>query len=320
MSEKDIARLLALVEKALGREWVDATEWLRDLDANSVDAIEARLLAGDYAGLVREVESAARTFAAATHASYERAGRAGAKWLDAQPELAEKLVRFDAKNERAIYAARRNEIELVNGLANETRQNVRQILVDGQRQGLNPRVLARDIRDSIGLTPTQEQHVRNYRRSLEEGQYGDAMRRELHDARSDKKIRRLARDGGELTEAQIDTMTERYRRNYVAYRAEVVARTESARNVHDGLAESFRQAVERGDLEASELVKEWIPGPRTKDARDSHRAKALLDQRPRVDEPFVLADGTRMMYPGDASAPVEHLANCRCTFATTLKA
>jgi hypothetical protein len=319
MSERDMKKLLDLIEKHLGTEWQGVIDWLRGLDSNSVAAIEARLIAGDYAGLLKEVDQAAKMFAAASHQGYEHAGREAAKWLDEQPGLADRLVRFDATNDRAVYAARRNELELAQGLSQETRQNVRQILVDGQRQGLNPRTMARDIRDSIGLTPTQESHVRNYRRALETGDYQNAMQRELHDDRANTRLRRLSRDGGQLTEQQIDTMTERYRTAYVEYRTEVIARTESAKNVHAGIQESFRQAIERGDIDADQLVKEWIPGPRTKDARPAHRSSALLDQRPAVGDPFVLADGVKMQWPGDPSAPVAELANCRCTFSTTFK-
>ena len=316
MSERDMLRLLRLVERNLGKEWVEIGDWLRGLPANQLAEIEAKLVIGDYGGLVSEVESAARTFAAATQAEYERAGRASAKWLDKQPKLAERLVRFDVTNDRAVRAAQRNELELVRGLTQEMRETIMRVVIDGQRAGLNPRQVARDIRDSITLTPHQAQHVTNYRRALEQGDYGNALGRELRDARSDSRLRRLQRDGGQLTEKQIDTMVERYRKNYVAYRAEVIARTESAKNVHAGLSETFRQAIERGDIEAGELVREWHPGPATKDARDQHRTTALLDQRPGINEPFVMADGTRIMWPGDG--PPEHSANCRCTVSTTL--
>lgn len=320
MSEKDIQKLLALVERHLGKEWIDIGDWLRSLPANELDAIERRLLAYDYTGIVAEVEQAARTFAAATHAEYARAGRAGAAWLDAQPAVADKLIRFDVANDRAVIAARRNELELVHGLTQETRQTVTQVIVDGQRNGLNPRVIAQDIRDSITLTPTQAQHVVNTRRALERGDFGNALGRELLDGRDARTLRRISRDGGQLTPKQIDQMVERYRANYVTHRAEVIARTESAKNVHAGLDESFRQAVDRGDVRADQLVKEWIPGPRTKDARDSHRATSLLDQRPKQGEPFVLPDGTRMQYPGDPAGGVANVANCRCTVATRLEA
>ena len=39
----------------------------------------------------------------------------------------------------------------------------------------------------------------------------------------------------------------------------------------------------------------------------------LNGQVRRLGDPFTLPDGTKMLYPGDPSAPIKHLANCRCT-------
>jgi hypothetical protein len=315
MSERDMQKLLALVEKHLGSEWIGAVEWLRNLPANSASAIEARLYAGDTAGVIAEVESAALRFAAETNSAYVQAGRKAAKWLDDQ--VADKLIRFDVTNHAAVKRAQANQLELVQGLQTETREILRNVITDGQRQGLNPRTIARDIRDSIGLTPNQEQHVRNYRRALERGDYGNAMGRQLHDDRANSRLRRLGREGGSLTEQQIDTMTEKYRKAYIQHRAEVIARTESARNVHAGIDDSFQQAIERGDVEAGQLVKEWIAGPRTKDARPDHHA--MNGTEVKLSEPFVFPDGTRKMWPGDGKGGAAHDANCRCTVATTMR-
>lgn len=311
MGERDIERLLQFVAKHLGREWVGSVEWLRSLPQNSVDEIERRLVAGDISGVVKEIESAALRFAAESQAQYQRAGREGARWLDAQ--VPDKLIRFDSTGSRAEQRARQNQYELVRDMTQGQRESIRAVMADST--GRNPRDLARDIRSTIGLTPAQTQHVLNYRRQLEQGQYADAMARRLHDGRSDARLRR----GDPLTPEQIERMTERYRANYIAYRAETIARTESARNVHEGLAEAYTQAIERGDIEAGELVKEWIPGPSTEDARPEHRSGDLLRQRPTMNEPFVLSDGTRMMFPG-SGADAEHTANCRCTWAVTLEA
>lgn len=312
MSERDIKRLLALVEKQLGKSWVEIAEWLRE--QNSLDAIEARLLALDYQGVIAEVESAAKRFASETHEQFIRSGRAEAKWLDKQ--LPDKLVRFDIENERAIRAAERNKLELVRGLTEETRETAHRVIYDGQRAHLNPRTIARDLRDSITLTPHQAQHVANMRRSLESGDYGDVLGRQLRDRRYDKILRRAAKDGTALTEKQIDKMVERYRLNYIGHRAETIARTESARNVHAGLEEAGRQAIERGDVEADQLVKEWIHAGRGENSREDH--VDMDGTQVKFADLFELPDGTRMKYPGDPAGGAKHVANCRCTYATTL--
>lgn len=313
MSERDIRALLALVEKTLGRSWLDISDWLRD--QNSIDAIESRLLAGDYAGIVREVESAARTFAAATHDGYIKGGRASSQWLDKQPALKDKLVRFDVTNDRAVYQARQNEIELVRGLTRETRETVQSIIIDGTRESLNPRVIARDIKASIGLTPSQDKAVRNYRRALENGDWSNALSRELSSGQGDRTIRRIQRDGGSLTEKQIESLTERYRQNALKWRAETIARTETLANVHAGLDAGYQQAIERGDIEAGQLVKEWIHASRGK-SRPDH--VAMNGKTVRFDELFEMPDGSRMKHPGDPAGGAKNRANCRCTVSVTI--
>lgn len=314
MSERDLQRLLALWERTLGQGWLDVADWLRSLPENSLQAIESRLNAGDVGGLIKEVESAALRLAAEMEAAYTAGARAAANALDEQ--IADKLIRYDATGYRAVTQARRNQLELVQGLTAEARETVRTVIIDGTRSGVNPRAMARDIQDTISLTPHQAQHVVNYRRALERGDWSNALGRELRDARSDRTLARLARDGGSLSEQQIDRMVARYRDNYIAFRAETVARTEAARNVHAGINEGYQQAIDRGDVET--LVKEWLPGPVTRNARSQHRASSLLEQRPKLHEPFVMPDGTRMMYPGDPSGSAEHTANCRCTYAVTI--
>jgi hypothetical protein len=130
-------------------------------------------------------------------------------------------------------------------------------------------------------------------------------------------LRRMKR-GESLTESQVESLTERYRKAQLKYRAEMIARTESARNVHAGSEESFRQAIERGDLDAADLVREWHPGPATKHARKDHRESFLLDQRPGWGERFRMADGAEMLYPGDEDGGASNVIHCRCTVSTTL--
>jgi hypothetical protein len=315
MSERDMQRLLELVARHLGAGWVENAEWLRELPANSIDEIERRLVRGDIAGVVAEVEQSARAFAARSHATYVQSGQRAAEWLDDQPQVAERLIRFDQTSERAIRAAQRNELEWVSGISQDTRETVRAVMVDGAKRGANPREMARDIRDSIGLTPNQHEYVANYRRALEQGDWSRALGYELRDGRSDRTMARLARDGGQMPPEQVDKLVETYRQNQVNWRAENIARTESQRQVHRGIEESFAQAIERGDIEADQLVREWIAGPRTRHARPQHQA--MNGQTRRYNEAFVAPDGTQLMWPGQG--PVEHVAQCRCTTATTLR-
>lgn len=312
MSERDMARLLALIERHLGGGYLELADWLRD--QNSLNDIEARIVAGDYLGAVGKIEDAAAKLAANIHQSYVTAGRTEAEWLDARPQLADKLIRFDEANTVAMQRARENEYKLVQGYTEEQREKTRAVLTEGLNRGANPREMARSLRDGLGLTADQSQHVENYRRSLERGDWSRALGYELSDGRTDRTVTRLQRDGGGMSPKQIDAAVDRYRTNYVNHRAEVIARTEGLRAANEGSAELIRQAVERGDVEADQLVTMWHAGPRTPHARDSHQA--MDGKTVKHGEQFVLPDGTRMPHPG--VGPVEHVANCRCTVSTTL--
>jgi hypothetical protein len=319
MSEHDMRRLMELIERTLGREWLDLDDWIRD--QNSLDDIEARIRDGDWRGAVGKIEDAALKFAAEIHTSYVQSGQAAAAWLDKQPQTADRLVRFDQANERSVDRARRNQLELVRGFQDEraqvTRQVVRRAMVEGAQGGINPRQVARDFRASIGLTPYQEEIVANYRRELERGDWANALGRELTNGHNDRTVRRLQRDGGRLTERQVDAMVEGYRKNWIGYRAETIARTEALRNAHEGAAEATQQAIDGGVIEAEDIMLEWHAGPRTLNAREQHRA--MDGKTTRHGEPFVLPDGTRMSHPGDPAGGAKHNANCRCAYSTTLR-
>lgn len=314
-----MSALIALLERQLGLSWSDIVEWLRE--QNALDAIEARLIergigAGTVTsttGILVQIETAAARYADDLHAAYVQSGQRVAQWLD--DKLDDTLVRFDQTNVRAVARAQANRYELVQGLTEESREVVSRVVSDGLAAGTNPRVMAREIRDSIGLTPSQESAVRRYRKELESGDFSSAMGRELRDGRSDRRLRRLMRDGGELEPEQIDMMVERYRTNFVAYRAEVVARTEALRAAHEGVEEMYRQAIERGDLQIGQLVRTWNAGGGRR-TRDSH---AAMDGQERpFGQAFESGNGYALRYPGDPSAPRAETINCRCAVSTIL--
>lgn len=307
-------RLIAVLERSLGLAWVDIVEWLRK--QNGLAEIEQRLATGHIDDLILEVEAAALRFAAEATEAYAVAGRRVARWLDVKIDDA--LVRFDVTNYRAVARADANQLELVTGFTQEQRLITRNVLAAGVRRGANPRELARSLRDSIGLTQTQDQYVRNYRRALESGDWSNAMRRELRDKRSDRLLERLKREGDPLSSKQINKMVEDYRKRYIAHRAENIARTEALRAAHFGHDDAIAQALGRGELLASQLEEEWHSrraGPR---ARDQHRA--MNGKRVAFGDDFVLPDGTRMRGPGDPRGGARHTANCGCAKSTAFAA
>lgn len=310
MSERDIRKLLAAIAQRVGLSYDDVVSWLRD--QNSLAAIEERILRGNYANAIVGVDAAAAKLAADVHAQYVLAGQQASDWLDGN--VTDRLIRFDTASPEVVTRARANQLELVQGFQLEQYQVARQVtqraLDEGAGSGINPRRIAQDFRDSIGLTAQQEQWVANYRRALETGDYLRATGYELSSGHADRTLRRLDRDDGTLTPAQIDDYVERYRQNAITYRAETIARTEALRNAHDGVDDAMTQAVQRGDVDAEQLDSEWHAGPATKDARPEHQAMDGVTVR--FGEDFILPDGTRMSGPGDPRGGAKHCANCRC--------
>jgi hypothetical protein len=87
------------------------------------------------------------------------------------------------------------------------------------------------------------------------------------------------------------------------YRSEVIARTEIVRASNYG---SLWGAQSTG----LDMDKVWLS------ARDKRTRPDHLDadgQRKKINEYFVLKDGSRLKYPGDPSAPGKQTIQCRCT-------
>lgn len=305
-------KLIALVEKHLGASWVAIVEELRD--NNELDDVAARLHRDDVNGAIQGVEDAAKAFAEAQAVAFEHAGKTTA---EAVSDNIGSVVRFDMENAHAVAWAEKNQAELVRDITEEQRQLIRRVVADGVRAGRNPREVAKDLRDSIGLTDSQAQVVANYRRALESGDWDDALGRELSDGRTDRTIR-AARDAGRaLTDDQIDTAVERYRQNWVNYRATTIGRTEALRVAHQGTEELFRQAIDNGDVEADELVREWHHAASGR-PRESH--VEMNGQTRAFGEAFESGSGARLMYPGDPDAGPAETINCRCCVSTQITA
>jgi hypothetical protein len=311
--------LLVATEGRLRRAWVAMVAHLRE--ENSVERIAARLHTEDP---VVGVGAAAALFAAGEHLAYVNAGQVTARWLDKQlrpAAVAKKLPVFDPLDSEAMRAAERNRLELIREIEAEQRMLVRDILMEGARTGANPRVVAREIRETIGLTEYQRGIVENYRRQLESGAYAQALERELSSGVSDRAIAAALRDTRALTPAQIDTAVERYRANMVTARAETIARTEGLRIAHQGSEELYRQAVERGDLEASQIERTWNHSPGAKNSKNERVFHRVMHGQVRgFGERFESGLGGQLRYPGDPEASGEETISCRCCLSTRVKA
>lgn len=306
-SREKIEALLAKAEPIFRRRFLESISSIKD--ALVLDELSRLLEAGRIDEALSSVEQAARNFASAAAAVYVVAGDEAAKFVADQLQV---LVRFDQTNTRAVLQMQRNQLRLISEFTEAQRISTRAILTEGIQAGLNPRETARILRDSIGLTEYQLESIRNYRRLLESNS-AQALHRELRDARSDRSVTRALARGEPLGATQIDSMVDRYRENWLSFRAENIARTESLSAVHEGADEMYRQAFDTGLLAPDELTQTWKT---IRDARRRDSHVSMEGQQRSIGEPFLSGDGNLLMYPGDPSAPVEDRAQCRCVKTT----
>jgi hypothetical protein len=310
MTEAEMEQLARQLERKYGRAWAEMVEHLRA--TNKLGDIEAAIARRDPQAVLANIEEAARAFASDVNSGFTLAQQRAATWLNDQ--VPGKLIRFDVQNERSVGWMRRNSLSLVRGVTEEQRNVIREAMTSGLERGENPKVIARRIRDSIGLTPHQARWVDNYRRSLETGDFADALGRELSDGRYDRGILSAQRNGRTLSRAEIDRAVDKYRANAITMRAETIARTEAIRSAAQGSHELVRTAVERGDVQERQLVRRWLHRNRGKHNRDFHHV--MNGQERGLNEPFRSGLGNELMFPCDPAAPAEETINCRCAVTT----
>lgn len=222
-------------------------------------------------------------------------------------------IGFDPTHPRAAEIMQTAKLELINEFTNKQRDSVRQALTRAFAEtGANPRKVATEFVNSVGLTAHQEAAVANYRRLLETSSQ-QALTRDLRDRRFDRTVARAVDADKPLTADQIDRMVNRYRDNYHRYRAETIARTESTRVASIARREAQLQMVEDTGIDPARIVRVWNA---TLDSRTRDIHASMDGQQVGLNEPFIDGDGNQLMFPADPSAPAETTINCRCTEST----
>lgn len=319
MPSSDVNRILRLAGAQSARikqafiNFVEAVS-----DTKLLSQVRELLDNRDIDGALSIVESHIVRLGSVLPSSFNAIGQAEVASLAAN--LAERaggvILTWDPNYPRAVELSRNNQLEFIRQFNNEQRAATREALATGYAEGLGSRAIAQSFKDSIGLTRAQNRAVANYRdllnsRSLE------ALSRNLRDRRSDPKLNRLFSEGQSLSPDQIDSMVERYRANFIRYRAETIARTEGVKVTSLARQEALTQSVEDLQIAPERLSRVWRSTMDSR-VRDSHAA--MDGQEVGMNEPFVSGNGNYLMYPGDPSAPIEEVANCRCTVSNIISA
>ena len=311
-----IFRMIEAAERKLQAEFIRAITRVRN--SFTLAEMEALLEQGRFEEAVALGTAAYEQFANSWIVIYVKAAEDTAALIEKELSV---IAVFDQTNTSAVISMQSNRLRLVNGLTDSQKEAAREALLNGIQQGLKPREQARAFRDSIGLTAKQERFVNNFRVELNENS-ARVFARQLRDKRFDRTIQRAIDSGNVLDQATIDKMVQRYRERWIKHRAEVIARTEGLRSVHEGLDEMYRQAIEDGIIDADSLIRTWNTA-RDSRVRDfstsatSHRS--MHGQQRGILEPFTSGAGNSLMRPGDINAPGIDTIQCRCVVSTRFK-
>jgi hypothetical protein len=254
------------------------------------------------------------------------------------PTLRGVAFRFNELNPRLIDWLQRYELNLIREINDKTREGVRTYLTTGMTEGKNPRAVAKEVKQIVGLTDRQAIAVKNFRRNLEtfhlrrtaqawglgnkidrapggaqvfkpddDGTPKDAIdERRLRDFRYDKMLQRAMEQSKPLTPAQIDKMVDAYSRKYLKHRAETIARTEALRTTNVGVQDAWRQAIDQGKVATDSVRRKWIVAA---DERLCEFCAPIPSMNGklgvRMDQPFQTPKGPQMLPPLHP--------NCRCT-------
>ncbi len=215
---------------------------------------------------------------------------------------------FDSGTQRKI---RQRQDELIAELTAQGRDTIDTIVANGARLGLSPADIVGDVRRMIGLTAQQAQAVQNYRAMLSTLDR-DALRRQLRNSAWDGVIDDAIRSGQSLDDVFIDLRVREYEDNYLDYRANAIAETESTAATSTGIRDGYEQAIDRGDLPAEAVRRFW---QLDLDENTCPICISIPEMNPDgvgVGEPFQSIDG-----PQDDS-PVHTHCRCEVDYVTNL--
>jgi hypothetical protein len=189
-------------------------------------------------------------------------------------------VAFDYLSPHVVDGIRQLDTKVVETLAADTRDVVKAFVENGLRDGDSASTIARELRQVIGLSPTQLENTIKYEAKLE----ADAS----------------------LSDAAVERMVTAYTRRAVALNAETVSRTASLDAMKLGQDLAWRDAMDRGIVEPGSLNKTW-KGVMDDRERDEHVAMEGETV------PFEAPYSNGQMIPG------EDEYNCRCISMVTVQ-
>lgn len=192
---------------------------------------------------------------------------------------------------------------LIRGITTESQQAVQAAINASITQGLPPRVAARSIRNSIGLTPQQYAAVDNFQLKLLNGDFAKLTQFQRNSILGSRRGAEFGRETLlNLSDEQIDRLTSDYAERQLRHRAKMIAQNELQETLNFGQSETWEQAFSEGLVDRETTRRQWIVTP---DDRLCDICAPMAGVIVPVKEPFILPNGD-LTYE-----PKAHI-HCRC--------
>lgn len=199
-------------------------------------------------------------------------------------------------NPESLARLQQQDLSRITALTRESQEAVRAVLERGLAAGRNPKDLARELQGIAGLNTRQAEALRRFRTQLEAQAQQEVVDR-VASAKGPVSARLLMAERSQ----QIDRAVARRRAEYVAGRAETIARTETMRAIADGKRLQRERLVAEGALDPDAWEQEWITA---EDERTCPVCLPLHGQRAPIGGAFLTS-------VGPLSGPPAH-PRCRC--------
>ena len=294
--------------------------------------IERKIDSGDIEGAIKAVGLNQAAFSDLSEVTSSAVYMAGQETLKAVP--ADARVQFKPGNKRAERAIDELHSTKVREITTESEQAIRGHIKEGIRRGDNPRVIAEGIRGRwdgrryrggmIGLTSGQQEWVANTERQLLSGDKTEMrkyLNKKLRDKSFDRDVLEAINNDKPLNKSKVRVMTENYKQNAIAYRAETIARDQSLKALSEGQEAALDEVVENSKINNKDIIRQWITAGDAR-VRDVHSAVPGMNPGgvPRGDM-FDTPLG-QLRRPRDSMSPGSVPANiiqCRCSLSVRIR-